>query len=106
MSNIRTQKAGRPSVINEGILRKLEAGLATGFSISAACHFAGISTSTYYEHKAMDSEFRDRVRWAEEWATYRARQVVLKAIDDGDVACARWYLERRARLEFAPNKAM
>jgi hypothetical protein len=54
----------------------------------------------------MDNEFRDRVRWAEEWATYRARQIVLKAIDDGDVTTAKWYLERRARFEFAPNKAM
>ena len=99
-SNIRTNKAGRPSVINEDIMRKLEAGLATGFSISASCHFAGISTSTFYEHKALDSEFRDRVRWAEEWATYRARQVILKAIDDGNVDAAKWFLSKKARMEF------
>jgi hypothetical protein len=99
-SNIRTQKAGRPSVISEDIMRKLEAGLATGFSISAACHFAGISTSTFYEHKALNNEFRDRVRWAEEWATYKARQVVLKSIEDGCVDTAKWFLSKKARMEF------
>ena len=80
-------------------MRKLEAGLATGFNISAACHFAGISTSTYYEQKAASKEFSDRVRWAEEWATYKARQVVLKAIEDGDVATAKWYLSCKARAK-------
>jgi hypothetical protein len=67
---------------------------------------AGISTSTFYEHKAMNKEFHDRMRMAEEWATFRARQIVLKAIDDGDVTTAKWYLERKARLEFAANKAL
>jgi hypothetical protein len=104
MNSLRTQKVGRPTVINEDILRKLEAGLATGFSISTACHFAGISTSTFYEHKALDKEFSDRVRWAEEWATYKARQVIIKAIEDGNVDAAKWYLSRKARTEFSANK--
>ena len=103
MSNIRTKKDGRPSVINEDILRKIEAALATGFSISAACHFSGISTSTFYEHKASNQEFADRVRWAEEWATYKARQVVLQAIENGDVQIAKWYLSVKARNEFGSN---
>ncbi len=87
-------------------MRKLEAGLATGFNISAACHFAGISTSTYYEQKAVNKEFADRVRWAEEWATYKARQVILKAIEDGNLDAAKWYLSRKARAEFSPPATM
>lgn len=106
MSSIRTQKEGRPSVINEDILRKLEIFIASGMGVSASCYMAGISTSTFYEHRAMDKEFRDRMRMADEWATFRARQVVLQAIDNGDVASARWYLERKARYEFSASKAM
>ena len=75
-------------------------------SVSASCYMAGISKSTYYEHKELDREFADRMRMAEEWATFRARQIVLQAIDNGDVVSARWYLERKARFEFAPNKAL
>jgi hypothetical protein len=93
---------GRPPAINEATVRKLEAALATGFSISAACHFSGISRSTYYEYLATDKDFSDRMRLAEEWATFRARQVILQAIDNGDVSCAKWYLERKARFEFSP----
>lgn len=104
-SNIRTQKVGRPSVINEDVIRKLEAGLSMGFSVSTACHFAGISTSTFYEHKS-DKEFSDRVQWAEDYATYRARQVLIQAIDNGDVSAAKYWLERKARAEFAPPSPM
>jgi hypothetical protein len=106
MSNKRTQKVGRPPVINEDVLRKLEVAIATGMGISSSCFFAGISTSTFYEHKALDKEFAYRINMAEEWATFKARQVVLKAIDDGDVATARWFLSVKARAEFAPPKSM
>ena len=87
-------------------MRKLETALATGFNISFACNYAGISTSTFYEHKAMDKEFNYRVRTAEDWATLRARQVILQAIDSGDVSTAKWYLASKARAEFAPPKSM
>jgi hypothetical protein len=106
MNDLRTQKAGRPSVINEDIIRKLEAALGSGFSISFATSYAGISTSTFYEHKAGNDEFKYRVNRAEEWATLRARQVILNAIDNGDVATAKWYIERKARFEFAPPKGL
>jgi hypothetical protein len=106
MHSLRTQKVGRPSVINEDIVRKLECALASGFNISFACNYAGISTSTFYEHKALDKEFAYRVRTAEDWATLRARQIVLQAIDNGDVATAKWYLSCKARAEFSPSKAM
>jgi hypothetical protein len=100
MNDIRTKKAGRPSVVNEEALRKLEVFIASGMGISASCHFAGISTSTFYEHKSLDKEFAYRINMAEEWAVFRARQVVLKAIDDGNVDVAKWYLSKKARFEF------
>lgn len=106
MSNLRTQKVGRPTIVNENTIRKLEASLATGFSVTTACHFSGISTSTFYEHKALNKEFSDRVAMAEEWGTFRARQVILQAIDNNDVRAAMWFMERKARAEFAPPKAM
>jgi hypothetical protein len=43
---------------------------------------------------------------AEEYATFRARQVILQAIDRGEVKVAMWFMERKARLEFAPPKPM
>ena len=88
------------------VLDKLESALSGGYSITSACYFAGVSTSTFYEYKALDKDFSDRMNRAMEYATFRARQVVLQAIDKGDVRAAMWWLERKSRLEFAPPKQM
>jgi hypothetical protein len=41
------------------------------------------------------------MRLAEEWCTFRARQVILQAIDGGDIKAAQWWLERKSKAEFA-----
>ena len=105
-SNLRTQKAGRPSVVDEHVLHKLENALCSGVSIDFACDYAGISKSTFFEHKALNEEFRFRMQRAEEWSTMKARQIILQAIDKGDVKAAMWWLERKSRMEFAPPKGM
>jgi len=105
-SDIRTTKAGRPSIIDENRLHKLENALCSGVSVEFACDYAGISKSTFYEHKALDEEFRFRMHRAEEWSTMKARQVILQAIEQGDVKAAIWWLERKSRVEFAPPKGM
>ena len=43
------------------------------------------------------------MRLAEDWSTFKARQVILQAINNGDIKAAQWWLERKARFEFAPN---
>lgn len=100
------QKTGRPTVLTEDAVRKLEAALCAGYSVNAACYFSGISKSVFYEHKALDKDFSEKIRLAEEFSTYKARLVVVNAINEGNIKAAMWYLERKARLEFAPNKAM
>ena len=100
-SQIEKAKIGRPPAINEDTVRKLEASLGSGFSVTTACHFSGISRSTYYEYLAMDKDFSDRMRLGEEWSTFRARQIILQAIDSGDIKAAQWWLERKAKFEFA-----
>jgi hypothetical protein len=44
------------------------------------------------------------MRFAESWSTFRARQTTLKAINDGDVKLAQWWLEKKARFEFSSSK--
>jgi len=99
------QKTGRPSVMTADVIRKLEVAFAAGFGVTASCYYSGISTSTYYEHVALNKDFSDKMNLAQEFSTHRARQVVLQAINNGDVKAAQWWLEHKARLEFAPPKA-
>ncbi len=42
---------------------------------------------------------------AEDWSTLRARQVILQAINNGDIKAAQWWLERKVKFEFSPSKA-
>ena len=50
-----------------------------------------------------DKDFSDKMRLTEDWSTFRARQVILQAINDGDIKAAQWWLERKAKFEFAPK---
>lgn len=104
-TQIEKPKLGRPSVLTPEAVRKLEAALAAGFGVNAACYFSGVSRSVYYERKATDKEFSDKMRLAEEFSTYKARLTILRAIDNGDVAAAKFWLTHKARAEFAPPKA-
>jgi UDP-N-acetylmuramyl tripeptide synthase len=104
-TQLQKQKVGRPSVITEDVVQKLEAALACGYSVNVACYYSGVSRSAFYEHKAMDRAFSDKMRLAEELSTHRARQVILQAIDKGDVKAAMYWLNRKARTEFAPPKS-
>jgi hypothetical protein len=94
---------GRPTVITHVTVRKLEQALKEGFSVEMACNVSGISRSTYYSHLQMDMDFMDKMELAQSWATERAKQVVVQAIDKGNLKAAQWWLERKLRAEFSPN---
>ena len=96
MSNV----VGRPTVIDEATVQKLEAAFRDGFSISTACFLSGISRSTYYDHCDSDKEFSDKMSVARMWVTEQAKKVVVGAINNGDLPTAKWWLERRAQDEF------
>lgn len=94
---------GRLTVMTTATVQKLEQSLHDGFCIERACQLSGISRSTFYSHLAADPDFSDRIALAQSWATERANQVVIKAIGQGDLKAAQWWLERKARNEFATN---
>ena len=94
-------QTGRPTVITKDVVQKLEQALREGFSVDMACHVSGISRSTYYDHINSDPAFSYKMELAQDWVTQRAKQVVAKAIDTGDLKAAQWWLERKARSEFS-----
>jgi hypothetical protein len=99
-----TQSIGRPTVMTEIVVQKLEKALREGFSVDMACHLSGISRSTYYSHLDSNAEFSYKMELAQEWVTQRAKQVVATSIEAGDLKAAQWWLERKARAEFANNQ--
>ena len=94
---------GRPSTITKLTVHKLEQALKDGFTVERACYLSGISRSTFYAHLQSDPTFSDKIQLAQAWATERAKQVVIKEIDKGNLKAAQWWLERKARQEFSTN---
>ena len=99
----KSRSVGRPSAITKLTVQKLEQALRDGFSIERACHLSGISRSTLYVYLQSNPEFSDKMLLAQEWATERAKQVVIHEIDKGNVKVAQWWLERKAGQEFSTN---
>lgn len=90
--------------MSEATIRKLELALWHGYNITAACLIAGISRETYYAHIAKNPELSDRFELAGQMGSYKARHVILQAINNNDLKASMWWLERKCRAEFAPPK--
>ena len=94
---------GRPSVMTPEVLRKLEEAFAIGASDLEACFYADISKTALYEYQKDNPQFTERKEKLKEKPVLLARQTVLKAMET-DPATARWYLERKAKSEFAARQ--
>lgn len=94
---------GRPTVIDETTVRKLEQAFRDGLSVSEACFVSGIGRRTFYDHKASDDRFALRMELAKGYVTLRAKKVVVQSIKEGNLNAAKWYLERKARNEFGSH---
>ncbi len=91
---------GRPTVITQDTVRKLEQAFKDGLSVSEACFVSGIGRTAYYGRRTTDKAFAIKMELAKAYVTLRAKKVVVQAINDGNLTAAKWYLERKARNEF------
>jgi len=99
-------QTGRPTVITEETVRKLESAFKIGANDSEACHFANISRETYYRHLKEDKVFNDNMTLAKEWPILAMKRTIVQAAVDGDKQSAQWYLERKRKDEFAPRQEL
>lgn len=90
---------GRPSVLTEEVIKKLEQVFSLGGTDLEACFYADISHQTLYNYQNAHPEFVERKNALKEQPILKARQTVVKSLDD--VQNAQWYLERKAKKEFA-----
>lgn len=97
-------KVGRPTVMTPEIINKLEEVFAIGGSDSEACFYADIGMSTLYAYQQDHPAFIDRKEALKERPILKARQTIVKALDNPQEA--KWYLERKKKLEFAPRTEM
>jgi len=97
-------KGGRPTVITEDALQKLEHAIEKAMPVAKACQYAGIAESTYYEHLKKDEGFRRKMDEAKHRFSLLARNAIEEAVRKGDANIAIKWLERREKDEFSTRR--
>lgn len=85
---------GRPPKVTENVVQKLEAAFSMGCTDEEASFRAGIAKNTLYNYIEKNPDFLHRKEALKKDPAIRARQVILDALDDGDVQTARWLLDK------------
>ena len=89
-----TPSAGRPPVMTQDVLRKLEDAFTNAFTDEMACLYAGISKTTLYDYCKENEAFADRKELLKNSPNLKAQNELVKGIE-GNVSQARWWAEHR-----------
>lgn len=82
-------------------LKKLEEAFAVGATDEQACFFANISHQTLYNYQQKNPEYVERKEALKKSLGLIAKNNLAKAINQGDVENAKWYLERKEKDEYS-----
>ena len=94
-------EVGRPTVMTQEVIEKLEEAFSIGATDKEACFLAKISMATLYNYCQDKKEFLERKEALKDMVKYQARKNVAEAIQEGDKPLSQWYLERKAKDEFS-----
>lgn len=94
-------KGGRPTVMTDEMVNKLEYGFLKGLTDEQCCLFAGISKQTLYDYCHNHPEFTDRKELLKQNPTVKAKINIAEGIENGDEDLSKWYLERKSKDEFS-----
>ncbi len=97
-----SNKGGRPPAITPAVVRKLTEAFKLDMTVEEACLYAKISKDTYYRKCKADPGFSDEMERARQFASAKARRVVIEKMED-DGGLALKYLERKRKDEFSPR---
>ena len=98
------EKIGRPTVMTEETIQKLEYAFMKGLTDLEACLYADISKSTLYNYCEENPSFMDRKELLKEQVKMRAKLNISEAIENNDKDTSKWYLERKAKDEFSTKQ--
>lgn len=91
---------GKPTVMTQETLTKLEYAFSIGATDREACLFAEINPDTLYEYQKKNPKFAEKKEALKEKPIFQARQAVIKQFQAGDGELALKYLSKKKRDEF------
>ena len=95
---LRGDKRGRPTVDTPETRRKIEEAAAIDASVEEIAFYADISRDSFYEIMKKDKAFSDRVEALRNRPIMKARQTIVKSLEDPNYAFK--YLEKKRKTEF------
>ena len=90
---------GRPTKLNDLVIKKLEEAFSIGASIPEACFYADISVVTYYNWKKENEELFNRFDELKQKPIFKARAEVVKGLENNPEFALK-YLAKKKRDEF------
>ena len=95
---------GRPTVMTNEVVSKMEYGFMKGLNVTECCLYADISRNCFYEYLEKNPDFKDRIEELRSNPSTKAKLNVVEAIEKGDTDISRWWLERRNKDEFSAKQ--
>ena len=91
-------KGGRPTVMTEEVVAKLEEGFLMGFNITEACLYVDISRSIFYDYIKLHPKFSDKIADWQDNPKMLAKKNIYNSIKSGDkTEDSKWFLERKGK---------
>jgi hypothetical protein len=97
---MKKSNAGRPTIMTDLTLKKLNEAFAFGCTDEEACYYAEISKQTLYNYQKDHPEFVDQKEALKQRPILLARQEVINGIK-GNPELALKFLERKKKDEFS-----
>lgn len=92
------KKAGRPTVMTEEVIGKIEQVAALDGSVQEMALYAGVDYTTVYDYLNKNEAFAKKIALLRETPVLKARQTIVRALQDP--AYAFKYVEKKRRKEF------
>lgn len=92
---------GRPTVMTDAVLDKLELLFSLGATDGIACEIVNIDPSTLYKYQQEHPDFIERKKYLKDMVTWQAKANIAGKINSGDIQQSNWWLERKAKDEFS-----
>lgn len=98
-------KGGRPTVMTELTVKKLEEAFAFGCTDEEACFYADISKPTLYDYQDKNPEFINRKEALKNRPVLKAKETVSKKLSES-YQNAMDYLKRKRKAEFGDSSEL
>lgn len=96
---------GRPSVVTQEVINKLEQAYIMGCTDIEACLYANISRTALNNYMKKNEDFKSRREMLKKNPALKARHNIYKSLEEGDLPTSKWFAEKTMD-DFNPQKKM